>query len=33
VATWKVKLKPAEQRNVELAYRVEVPSSYDTGGL
>lgn len=33
VATWRVKLKPAEQRNVELAYRVEVPSSYDTGGL
>jgi uncharacterized protein (TIGR02231 family) len=33
VAKWKVSLKPSEKRNVELAYKVDVPGSYETGGL
>jgi uncharacterized protein (TIGR02231 family) len=33
IAKWKVKLGPGEQKNVELAYKVDVPGSYDTGGL
>jgi uncharacterized protein (TIGR02231 family) len=32
IAKWKVKLGPSEKKNVELAYKVDVPSSYDTGG-
>ncbi|MHB8877092.1 MAG: mucoidy inhibitor MuiA family protein [Myxococcaceae bacterium] len=33
IATWKVKLAPAEQRKLELAFHIDVPSSYDSGGL
>lgn len=33
IAKWKVPLRPGEKKNVDLAYKVEVPSSYDTGGL
>ncbi len=33
IAKWKVKLAAKEQRKVELAYKVDVPSSYETGGL
>lgn len=33
IAKWKVKLAQAEQKNVELMYKVEVPNSYDMGGL
>jgi len=32
IAKWKVKLGAQEKKNVELAYRVDVPSSYDLGG-
>lgn len=31
IARWKVALKPGDKRNVELAFKVEVPNSYDTG--
>ncbi len=33
IATWKVKLAPGEKRTVDLAFHVDAPSSYDTGGL
>lgn len=33
IAKWKVKLAQAEQKNVELMYKVEVPNDYDMGGL
>ena len=33
LVVWKVKLKPAEERKIELAFHVDVPASYDTGGL
>jgi uncharacterized protein (TIGR02231 family) len=33
IATWKLKLAPAEKRTVDLAFHVDVPSSYDSGGL
>jgi uncharacterized protein (TIGR02231 family) len=33
IATWKLKLAPAEKRTVDLAFSVDVPSSYDSGGL
>lgn len=33
IVTWKVPLKPGDKKRLELSYRVEVPSSYDTGGL
>jgi uncharacterized protein (TIGR02231 family) len=33
IAKWKVKLGAGEQKNVELAYKVDVPGSYDIGGL
>ncbi len=32
IAKWKVKLAAQGKQNVELAYRVDVPSSYDLGG-
>jgi uncharacterized protein (TIGR02231 family) len=32
IAKWKVKLGGQAKQNVELAYRVDVPSSYDLGG-
>jgi uncharacterized protein (TIGR02231 family) len=31
IARWKVSLRAAEKRNLELRYNVEVPNSYDTG--
>ena len=31
--TWKVKLAPSEKRSLELSFHVDVPSSYDMGGL
>jgi uncharacterized protein (TIGR02231 family) len=31
--TWKVKLAPAEQRSLDVAFHVDVPSSYDMGAL
>jgi uncharacterized protein (TIGR02231 family) len=31
IAKWKVALKPGDKRNVDLAFRVDVPNSYDTG--
>ncbi|MBM7113409.1 mucoidy inhibitor MuiA family protein [Archangium primigenium] len=31
--TWKVKLQPAETRAIDLAFHVDVPSSYDMDGL
>jgi uncharacterized protein (TIGR02231 family) len=33
IAKWKVPLKAGEQKSVVLAFKVEVPDSYDTGGL
>ncbi len=33
VATWKVRLNPADKKKVELAFHVDVPSSYESGGL
>lgn len=33
VLVWKVKLAPSETRKLELAFHVDVPSSYDNGGL
>jgi uncharacterized protein (TIGR02231 family) len=33
IATWKLKLAPAEKRTVDLFFHVDVPSSYDSGGL
>lgn len=33
ITKWRVPLRPGEKKDVTLAYKVEVPSSYDTGGL
>ncbi|QRK09748.1 mucoidy inhibitor MuiA family protein [Archangium violaceum] len=33
IVTWKLTLAPSEQRSVDLAFHVSVPSSYDMGGL
>ncbi len=33
VATWKLPLKPTDTKRVELAFDVDVPSSYESGGL
>ena len=33
IVTWKVKLNPGEKKLIDLVYAVDVPSSYDTGGL
>ncbi len=33
IATWKVKLAAAEKKKLELAFHVDVPSAYDSGGL
>ena len=33
IAKWKVSLKSQERKSIDLAYRVDVPSSYDTGSL
>ncbi len=33
VASWKVGLKPQEKKTVDFGFRVDVPTSYDMGGL
>ncbi len=33
IVSWKVKLAPAEQRSLDLAFHVDVPASYDSGGM
>lgn len=33
IAKWKVPLKAGEKKKVELSFRVDVPNSYETGGL
>ncbi|MDP2270584.1 MAG: mucoidy inhibitor MuiA family protein [Archangium sp.] len=33
IAKWKVSLKAGEKKKVDFAFRVDVPSSYETGGL
>ncbi|GMU63650.1 MAG: hypothetical protein AMXMBFR34_54130 [Myxococcaceae bacterium] len=33
IARWKVPLRPGEKKDVNLSFKVEVPSSYETGGL
>ena len=33
IARWKMKLAPAEKKKLELAFHVDVPSSYESGGL
>ncbi len=33
IVKWKVPVRAQEKKNVDLSFRVEVPSSYETGGL
>jgi uncharacterized protein (TIGR02231 family) len=33
ITRWRLKLAPAEKRTVDLVFHVDVPSSYDSGGL
>jgi|SRR5579871_599053 len=33
IVTWRVKLAPSEQRKLDFAFHVDVPSSYDSGGM
>jgi uncharacterized protein (TIGR02231 family) len=33
IAQWKVSLRPGEKKTVEFAFRVDVPTSYELGGL
>lgn len=33
IAKWPLTLKPGEKKEIDLAFRVDVPNSYDTGGL
>ena len=33
IATWKLDLAPGASKTVDLAFHVDVPSSYDTSGL
>lgn len=33
IARWKVPLKAQEKKSIDFGFKVEVPSSYDTGGL
>jgi hypothetical protein len=33
IARWKVKLAAGEKKKIDFQYRVEVPSSYDSGGM
>lgn len=33
IARWKVALRPQEKKAIDFGFKVEVPSSYDTGGL
>lgn len=33
IVTWKVQLPPGQKKTVELAFHVEVPGSYDSGGM
>ena len=33
ILTWRLPLKPGEKRTVDLAFHVDVPASYDSGGL
>lgn len=33
IVRWRVKLGPSEKRSLDLAFHVDVPSSYDSGGL
>lgn len=33
IATWKLKLAPGEKKRLELVFHVDVPSSYDSGGI
>ena len=33
IVTWRLPLKPGEKRTVDLAFHVDAPSSYDTGGM
>lgn len=33
IVTWKLELAPGEKKTVDLAFHVDVPSSYDTSGL
>jgi hypothetical protein len=30
---WKIALQPNEKRTVDLAFHVDLPASYDSGGL
>ena len=33
IVRWKAQLAPAEKKRLELAFHIDVPSSYDTGGM
>ena len=33
LARWKIQLAPGEKKQVDLAFHVDVPSSYESGGL
>ncbi|HZS37011.1 MAG TPA: mucoidy inhibitor MuiA family protein [Polyangia bacterium] len=33
IVTWRLKLKAGEKRNVELAFHIDAPSSYDSGSM
>jgi uncharacterized protein (TIGR02231 family) len=33
IVTWKLKLAPTDKRTVNLVFHVDVPSSYDSGGI
>ena len=33
IVTWKLKLNPGDKRTVDLVFHVDVPSSYDSGGI
>ncbi|MFL5318796.1 MAG: mucoidy inhibitor MuiA family protein [Myxococcaceae bacterium] len=33
IATWKLSMKPGDKKQVDVAFHVDVPSSYDTGNL
>jgi uncharacterized protein (TIGR02231 family) len=33
IATWKLSMKPGDKKQIDVAFHVDVPSSYDTGNL
>lgn len=33
IAVWKLSLRPGEKKTIDLAFQVDVPNTYDTGGI